>query len=880
MALTAGERFGPYEVTTLIGVGGMGEVYRATDTNLKRQVAIKVLPESLGGDRERLARFQREAEVLAALNHPNIAGIYGLERADGRTALVMELVEGPTLAERIAQGPIPVNEAVSVAKQIAEALEAAHAQGIIHRDLKPANLKVRADGTVKVLDLGLAKVIEPAVATGPTLSQTPTITTPAMTQRGVILGTASYMSPEQARGQPVDKRTDIWAFGCVLFEMLTGRKAYDGATFSDAIAAILEREPDWRSLPPALAPHIRRVLQRCLEKDARRRLHDIADGRIDLEDSRQQSVVSPSIRPTRPSAAWLVAALAILAAITAIQWPSGRVAPSLPVLRFDINTPPTSELYSFALSPDGRQLLFAANTGSTSHLWLRSLDDTNATALPSTEGASYPFWSPDSRAFAFFADGKLKRYELAGGGPQVLADAPSGRGGSWSPDGLILFAPAATGPLFRIGAAGGEATAITQPDKNQPSHRFPQFLPGDRHFIYFAGTGPPESEGIYLGSLGGEQANRLVAADAGAVFATPDHLLVARQGLILARRIDLARGEVGEPFPIAQPAGQDLFGRGPSFSVSTTGVLAHRTGSDSRQLVWLDRRGVEVGTFGTAEEGNLLDPAWSPDGQLMAVARTVRGNFDVWIHEMSRSVSRRLTFDAAIDSAPVWAPDGKRLAFTSMRKGPLDLYERAVNGADPERLLLATPNNKIPMDWSPDGSVLLYQTSDPKTGWDLWALPLVAGRAPFPVAETAATERAGQFSPDGKWIAYDTNESGRFEVSVQAFPGRGGDRQISTSGGTAPRWRRDGRELFYLAPDGTLMAVPVRVSTNAQTLEPGKPIPLFRKAIVGGGLPRDSLKQQYLVAPDGQRFLVNTTINEASGSPIRIVQNWMAGLTK
>ena len=347
--------------------------------------------------------------------------------------------------------------------------------------------------------------------------------------------------------------------------MLTGRKAYDGATFSDAIAAILEREPDWRSLPLDVAPNIRRVLQRCLEKDARRRLHDIADGRIDLEDSRQQSVVSPSIRPTRTSAAWLVAAVAILAAITAIQWPSRRVAPSLPVLRFDINTPPTSEPYSFALSPDGRQLLFAANTESTSHLWLRSLDDTNATALPSTEGASYPFWSPDSRAFAFFADGKLKRYELAGGGPQVLADAPSGRGGSWSPDGLILFAPAATGPLFRIGAAGGEATAITQPDKNQPSHRFPSSCPA-AVISFISRYRAAESEGIYLGSLGGEQANRLVAADAGAVFATPDHLLVARQGLILARRIDLARGEVGEPFPIAQPTGQDLFGRGPSFS--------------------------------------------------------------------------------------------------------------------------------------------------------------------------------------------------------------------------------------------------------------------------------------------------------------------------
>ena len=788
-------------------------------------------------------------------------------------------MEGPTLAERIAQGPMPLDEALAIAKQIAEALEAAHEKR--HhppRSQTARTSKITRDGTVKVLDFGLAKAMT-GDGSDADLSQSPTMTQDG-TRDGMILGTAAYMSPEQARGKPVDKRTDIWAFGCVLYEMLTGCGPFRGSTISDTIAAILEREPDWRALPAGTAPSIHRLLQRCLEKDSKRRLHDIADGRIELEDSASQAAVAP--RPQRRAhAAWLVAVVAVLAAVAASVVALRRVVPNLPVLRFEVSATLTSDLYSFALSPDGRQLLFSADTGSVSRLWLRPLDQTTAEPLEGTEGASYPFWSPDSRAFGFFADGKLKRFDFAGGLPQALADAPSGRGGTWSSDGTILFAPASTGALFRIAASGGEATSITKPDQGQPSHRFPHFLPGGRRFLFFVGAGPSKTEGVYLGSLDGVEAKRLVTAETAAAYAPPGYLLVARQGVLLARQMDLTSGEVGEAIPVAEPIAWDLFGRSGGFSVSTTGVLAHRAPSERRQLVWVDRTGRQLTTLGPPEGGNLLDPALAPDGQQVAVSRTIRGNFDVWIHEMNRPVARRFTIDPAIDAAAVWSPDGSRLAFVSTRNGPLDLYEKPVKSmAGPEVLLLASAHNKISMDWSPDGRFLLYQATDPNTGWDLWALPLTGERKPFPVVQTASTERCGQFSPDGQWVAYDSNETGRFEVSVQSFPRPDEKLQISTGGGVWPRWRRDGRELFYVAPDGTLMAVPMRVSAGRPPLQAGEPVRLFRTSIVGSGAPRDSLKQQYVVAADGQRFLVNIAADEGAVSPITIVQNWMAALKR
>ena len=495
--LSAGMTLGPYEIVAPLGAGGMGEVYRATDTKLKRQVAIKVLPAALTADHDRLVRFQREAEVLASLNHPHIAAIYGLEDADGVRALVMELVDGPTLADRIAQGAIPLDEALPIAKQIAEALEAAHEQGIVHRDLKPANIKVRPDGTVKVLDFGLAKAMEPTSASSANAMNSPTISMHA-TQAGIILGTAAYMSPEQTRGGTVDRRADIWAFGVVLYEMLTGRRLFDGATVSDTLAHVLMKDPDWTALPANTPAPIRRLLRRCLEKDRKRRLADIADARMEIEDARSEP--EPAFRPAPAPARhrahrvlWIFAPLTLVAFLSALV-PTvlyfRRATPEPVVTRLDVVTPSTTDAFSFALSPDGRQLAFVANGEKGSQLWLRPLDQVAAQPLAGTDGASFPFWAPDNRAIGFFADSKLKRLDLAGGAPQVLADAIVPRGGTWNRDGIIVFAPLNTGGLMRVGATGGTPVPVTRPAAGQGSHRWPQFLPDGRRVLFLAATGP------------------------------------------------------------------------------------------------------------------------------------------------------------------------------------------------------------------------------------------------------------------------------------------------------------------------------------------------------------------------------------------------------
>ena len=731
---------------------GMGEVYRATDTNLSRHVAIKVLPASMATDADRLARFDREAKTLAALSHPNIAAIYGLERFDGQTALVMELVPGPTLAERIAEGPIPVDEALAIAKQVAEALEAAHEQGIIHRDLKPANVKLRSDGRVKVLDFGLAKVLEPSRASSPGASMSPTITTPAMTEAGMILGTAAYMSPEQARGKVVDARADVWAFGCVLYEMLTGQRAFVGEDVNDMLAAVLRSEPDWELLPTSVPLRIKDLLRCCLEKDVKNRRRDVRDLRIEIEQVLKGTQERPPVPADQPPRigrlAWIVLAVALAAAAgtLALAW-AFRPTSGAPEMRVQINTPGTALPMHFALSPNGRYLVFVAGEDRPERLWLRPLDVVEAQPMPQTEGAQFPFWSADSRSIGFFASGKLYRIDIKGGPPQALADAPNPRGGTWNADGVIVFAPLPGGPLMRTAASGADPEAVTMLVPGQVGHRFPQFLPDGRRFLFNA-LGDAEREGIYLGALDGGDPKRLTTSDTVGRYLEPSRMAYERAGTLVARRLDLDREELtGDPETLATPIGVDPSST-PGFSVSSQGHVAYRaSAADRRQLAWYDRSGKVLAMISEPDANDLRDPELAPEGRRVAVDRTVQGNRDIWLMNLERSGRISFTFDGAVDAGPVWSPDGTKIAFLSARKGKSDLYVRPSNGATTEELLLETPNDKWTQDWSRDGRYLLYREQDPETGFDLKALTMTGGeRTSIAVANTRFEERYGQFS--------------------------------------------------------------------------------------------------------------------------------------
>jgi Tol biopolymer transport system component len=857
----------------------MGEVYRARDTKLDRHVAIKVLPESFSHDAERIARFQREAKTLASLNHPNIGGIHGLEEANGITALVLELVEGPTLADRIAGGPIPLDEALPIAKQIAEALEAAHEQGIIHRDLKPANIKVRPDGTVKVLDFGLAKLVaaETDGALQPDLSQSPTLAHRG-TMAGMILGTAAYMSPEQARGKPVDKRTDIWAFGCVLYEMLTGRRTFAGDEVSDVLASLLTREPDLAALPATTPSSIRQLLRRCLQKDRNERLRDIGEARIATRDALAKAdpeatgvAVPGADRHGRERLAWIgvlsALTLALAASVLLI-----RRSPVASEMRVEITTPPTTEPRSLAISPDGRTIAFVATAEGQSRLWLRSLESGSVRIVAGTDGAQFPFWSPDSRSVGFFAESKLKRVDVDGGSVQSLANAPLGRGGTWNRDDVILFASLGR-PIFRIPATGGEPVALSRLAQ-QGSDFSPQFLPDGRRFLYYV-RGSPEVRGVYVGQLDAAlDARRLLDSDTSALFAASGQLLFVRQGTLYAQGFDPIRlALTAGPFPVAERVASQVGVA--ALSVSASGPIIYRTGSTAEQQgqwVWFDRSGRKVGRASDAmadgAAGNA--PSMSLDGRSVALQASANGNPDIWTLETGRGVFSRLTFDAADDVMPMWSPDGGRIVFSSNRTGVQQLYQKSVTGAGAEGLLISTAQHVFANDWSLDGRFLLYQSANQRTGTDLWALPMNGDGKPFAVVQTNFNEEQAQFSPDSKWIAYQSNETGRFEIYVQPFPGPGGKSLISTNGGGQVRWRRDGKELYYVALDGRLMAIPVRPTSSDHAVDAGTPVPLFATPM--SGAPDE--RQQYVVSSDGQRFLMKTVTEAAGTSPITVILNW------
>jgi len=865
MPLMPGTRLGPYEITAQIGVGGMGEVYRATDTNLKRPVAIKVLPLSLAGDADRLARFQREAEVLASLNHPNIAAIHGLDRSDGQTALVMELVEGPTLADRIAQAAVPLDEAMAIAKQIADALEAAHDRGIVHRDLKPANIKVRPDGTVKVLDFGLAKAADPVAASVAGMATLATITSPAMTQLGMILGTAAYMSPEQARGRAVDKRTDIWAFGCVLFEMLAGARPFDGEDVTEVIGAVIHKDIDWGRLPRTTPVAVRTTLERCLEKDPKKRIRDIGDASLALDGAfaspaAQLSAAVP--RQGRLRLAVSTAAIAIVAAIAAVGGWAARAPEPPGVVALTVETPRTGDPASFALSPDGRKLAFTQDDKGMQRLWIRSLDSTSARGIPGTEQAANPFWAPDSRRVGFFAEGTLKQVDIDGGVPQVIAKTSGtvSAGATWNERDVILFTRAGAG-VMRVTAGEGAPTAVTTLKPTELAHAWPLLLPDGRHFVYLRIGNTGRGDLVWRDLESGEE--RIVRPmSSKALYSPTGHLVFRDGGPVVAQRFDPATGAISGSAIQLAPATYSNGATKVALALSAAGVLAYRnfeSGTAQAQLTWVDRNGKTLATVGPpADYRNLVvDRA-----DAHALANTVIDGQDIWMFDFKRATTSRLTFDAAVDSDPVFSPDGDVVAFYSTRN-PIGIYRKASSGAGAEQLLAETGLQGWPRDWSPDGRFLLYQKVS-----DLWVVPLEGDRKPFPYLDEPARESDGRFSPDGRWVVYGSDETGRNEVFLQDFPKKSAKFQVSTGGGSEGRWRRDGRELFYLAADGSLMSVDV---TPAPAFALGVPRKLFDTQTMNLSF---AAQRRVGVAPDGQRFLLNVPLAGIAIEPITVILNW------
>ena len=865
MSLPTGTSFGPYEILGALGAGGMGEVYRARDTRLGREVALKVLPESLARDADRVARFDREARALAALNHSFIAHLYGVEQSGGTHAIVMELVPGEDLSHRIAHGPMPIAEALGVARQIAEALEAAHEQGIVHRDLKPSNIKLRDDGTVKVLDFGLAKALETGDAGAANAAQSPTLTARA-TQQGVILGTAAYMSPEQARGRPVDRRADLWAFGCVLFEMLAGRRAFVGVEVTDVLAEVIKSEPDWAALPDETPPGIERLLKRCLAKDARQRLADASTARLELDDAlgapanRAPQATSSAEWRRREWLAWMTAIVMMLvagAAVAALFLRPGPATRQPPEARLQI----VGGTGDPVVSPDGRQIAYVGNAddGRGSQIWVRPLNGDTARALPDTNLGIGLFWAPDGKSIAFFAAQKLKRIDLATGSVQTLADAPTPRGGTWASDGTILFAPGGNGPLYRIPAKGGGAEPATRLREKDASHRHPAFLPDGRHFLFWV-LGPRGVRGEYIGSLDTTEIRHVFDADGPATFAPPDHVLFVREGVLYAQRLEAGSYTMaGDPAPLASEFAVN-FTAGKPMSAGA-GVIAYRpVPAERRQLKWYDRSGNPAGPVGEALT-DVTGGRLSPDGRTVALIRNIHGKGDIWLMETARGTLTRLTSESA--GRPAWSPDGTKVAFTSVQDGFARLYWRTVGVIGPDELLLQSSEAQNICDWSADGKHILFSSQSATTARDLWVLPVDGGEhKPVPFSQASADELIGAFSPDGKWVAYVSDETGRFEIFVKAFPGGGRAWRVSINGIAGPQlplWRRDSKEVYYVAAGDRLMAVPLKAVDTA--IDVGTPAALFT-------LPGP------LVAADGERFLVLTALEEVPTPPITVIVNW------
>ena len=881
MAIAPGSRIGPYEVTAHLGEGGMGVVFRGRDSRLQRDVALKLLPDHFANDADRLPRFEREAQVLASLNHPNIAQIYGLEQANGSTCIVMEMVEGETLEEKLKHGPLPVDEAVGIAKQIADALAVAHERGIVHRDLKPANIKLTRAGTVKVLDFGLAKALGP----GPSdLNATTAATFAGGSVAGVIVGTPGYMSPEQARGKDVDSRTDIWAFGCVLFEMLTGRQAFSGETVTDVLANIVTTPPDLDLLPKSTPAAIRLLLTSTLNKNSSQRLQHIGDTRLFLDGPLAVPTTTPVVTASRrPRAtALLLAALAIVVVGAGIFAALAlRPAPEPAVtMRFEIALP---DLVGTPLvSPDGKWISYATQpTNGKRVAWIRAIGSDNAQQIPGSENINGTIWSPDSRRLATLADGTLRMFDLASGSSRPLGTVGTLRGASWNREGVLLLARLSDNIIVRMSDSGGDVTPVTELDggRKETIHGLPVSLPDNQHFLYVSVAGKAEDSGIFRASLdGNESPTRVIAIQPngfnGMAYVPSGHLLYINEGRLSAQRVDATGQPQGNPIVVADNVDGN-------FSASDTGVLFYHKAAPraGRQLLWFSRDGKSLGQVGV--EANYGNVDISPKGDRAAVDIVTNGNQDIWVVDLERSVAQPITFDPGRDWTASWSPDGSRLAFASTRSstaGTTKIYEKSSTGTGTETVLPAGDASSIPVNWSSDGKYIVFsrlRQFGNTSGYDTWVLPTFGDRKPAPLLETGFDKFQARVSPNSNLVAYSTNESGTYQIVVQTFPdASGGKWQITADGGVEPKWRRDGRELYYLNLEGKLMSVAI----GGPAFTAGRPVELFQTPLIVNRA-QPTRDRRYDISPDG-RFLMVIPSATGAATPYSVIVNWTSGLNQ
>jgi serine/threonine protein kinase len=896
--MAPGTRLGPYEIIAPIGAGGMGEVYRARDTRLGRDVAVKVLPSDLSTDGDRLHRFEQEACAAGALNHPNILSIYDVGTHDGTPYVVSELLEGDTLRQRLGGATLAPRRVIDYALQIAHGLAAAHDKGIVHRDLKPENLFVTKDGRLKILDFGIAKLTG---ADDHKYSQSEILTRRVHTDPGKVIGTAGYMSPEQVRGLAADHRSDLFSLGAILYEMLSGTRAFHGESAVETMNAILKEDPpELSQTNQQIVPGLKRVVDHCLEKNREERFQSARDLAFALEALSGANSISGQTataitlvgeRPgRRERLPWITATMLLgLALLAALPFVIAYFRSAAPVeghtARFFVFPPEKTSVIGGGqhISPDGTRLVFVGSTADGKRmLWTRPLDSLTAVPVPGTEDASNPFWSPDSRFVGFFASQlKLKKIDLNGGPAQTLADVQGAGGGTWNREGLIIFAKSPSDKLYRVSANGGPVSPVTTLDESrkETAHVYPYFLTDGRHFLYLARSSQKENTGIYVAALDSNERHLLINADASPAYAPPGYLLFLRERTLMAQAFDVSKLQLsGDPFPIAEQVGYNIITGRAFFSVSQTGVLTFLSNNAPlNQLTWFDRTGKLLSVIG--EPAADLGLRLSPDEKRLAISRLdfQTGSADLWLIDLARNTPTRFTFDPANEVTPVWSPDGSRIAFGSNRNGLPSVFQKLSNGAGEDEVVFNFEQSTTPDDWSSDGRFILFGTITARTGNDLWVLPLFGDRKPAPLIQTEFIEIQGRFSQDGHWVAYTSNASGTFQVYVQSFPVSGGKWQVSTNGGAQPQWRRDGKELYYLTPDRKLMAVDVNGTGSNFTV--GVPRVLF-EARVPTTYPGGIGAPYYAVTGDGQRFIVDALTGESTSVPLTVVLNWTADLKK